>query len=271
VRGTATTTWPANESGGILLSHATGFCKEVWTPVAEELHELSCDLPILAWDYYCHGASDGLPHPIDWWQFGRQAHDVAATTTRPRIGVGHSMGAAALAMAEVLQPGMFDLLILVEPIIFPPPYRRRSANPMSEVAIRRRDRFDTRREAYDNYVEKPAFADWDERALAGYVDGGLVSDGDGLVMSCRPDDEAEIFAAAYAHDLYDRLPEISCPAVLLMGETSTTHTRGATADLARRMGGPARWEEFDGASHFLPMEQPLRLAALVVSEVTKLG
>jgi pimeloyl-ACP methyl ester carboxylesterase len=37
------------------------------------------------------------------------------------------------------------------------------------------------------------------------------------------------------------------------------------------MGGPARWEEFDGASHFLPMEQPLRLAALVVSEVTKLG
>jgi len=270
VRGTATTTWPGNESGAFLLSHATGFCKEVWTPVAEELHQSSCDLAILAWDYYCHGASDGLPHPIDWWQFGRQAHDVAVTTTRPRVGVGHSMGAAALAMAEVLEPGLFDLLILVEPIIFPPPFGRNPDNPMSEVAIKRRDRFDTRREAHDNYVEKPAFAGWDERAVNGYVDGGLVPDGDGLVMSCRPEDEAEIFTAASAHGLYDRLSEIVCPAVLLMGETSTTHTREATAEIAGRFGGPARWEQFDGASHFLPMEQPRRLAELVVREVAKL-
>ncbi len=267
---TATTTWPGNGTGSILLSHATGFCKEVWTALAEELQASSCDLPILAWDYYGHGSSGRLPHPLDWWQFGRQARHIAITTSRPRIGVGHSMGAASLAMAEVLEPGSFDLLVLVEPIVFPPPYRKLVDNPMSVVAVKRRNYFDSRREALENYLEKPAFAAWDRRALDGYVEGGLTATEDGFVLSCRPEDEAAIFAAASAHGLYDRLSEVRCPTVILIGETSTSHTPSMAADLAGRFGGDTRWEQFDSASHFLPMEQPRRLAELVSDEVGQL-
>ena len=138
----------------LLLCHATGFCKEVWEPVVEELAHLLAegkgggDAPmaaasraldgaeIVALDFSGHGdtpAARAESVALDWGQF--TAADVfealheagveaggagaGAGASRPVLGVGHSMGGAAVALAELARPGTFSGALLLEPILFP--------------------------------------------------------------------------------------------------------------------------------------------------------
>src|SRR3989304_1216364 len=58
---------------------------------------------------------------------------------------------AALVMAELLAPGTWSHLVLVEPIIFPGPYERAESHPLVIGAVRRRASFaspDDTRTAY---------------------------------------------------------------------------------------------------------------------------
>src|SRR4030065_574868 len=70
---------------------------------------------------------------------------------------GHPSGAAALAMAELLRPGTFRALVLVEPIVFPPPYFRAEENPMSAAALRRRSSFPSPEAALASFRGAGAF------------------------------------------------------------------------------------------------------------------
>ena len=105
----------------MFLSHATGFCATAWAAVAEDLGVL----PWTAWDYRGHGRSGGGTIPVSWWSMGFDAGAVRdATPVERAIGVGHSMGGAALLMAQLFDPRRFDALILFEPIVFPGPSTR---------------------------------------------------------------------------------------------------------------------------------------------------
>jgi pimeloyl-ACP methyl ester carboxylesterase len=242
----------------VAFAHATGFCKEVWWPVGERL----AGRPFTAWDAPGHGDAGAFHPPADWWSFARHALDVLEPFDGRPIGVGHSMGGATLLMAEVLQPGRFKALVVVEPIIFPPPYRRMEHIPLADGALRRRDGFPSREAIVENYGGKAPFASWDPDVLAAYVDGGFVERGGRWWLRCRPEVEAEVYRAATAHGLYDRLDEVRCPVLVLGGENSTTFTEGSIADLSGRM-PEARYQIVAGASHFLPMERP----GLVADEI----
>lgn len=268
---TATASWPGSLPGSVLLSHATGFCKEVWVPFVEEFRLLGPGPSAIAWDYYSHGSSAQLEPPADWWRFGDQAAGIVSGAPRPRIGVGHSMGAAALAMVEVMHPGSFDALVLVEPIILPPPYEVLEEHPMSVVALKRRPRYESRDEARTNFEEKPVFASWDPRALGGYIAGGLIEVADGVVLACTPAAEAAIFAAASNHGLYDRLGELAAPSTIVAGEHSDTVSPEYASHLAQLIGDSARAVTVAQAGHFVPMEQPAALAQLVYEVSTSVG
>ena len=75
--------------------------------------------PVLAADQRGHGDSSTPPPPYDWWDLGRDLLAVvdACRLERPG-GPGPLSGAAALVLAELLRPGAFASLALVEPIIF---------------------------------------------------------------------------------------------------------------------------------------------------------
>ncbi len=116
------------------------------------------------------------------------------------IGVGHSMGAAALIMAQATDPDRFRALVLVEPVVLPGPYER-SDNAMSETALRRRREFTDRSEAADSFRGRGAFAGWDEAAFAGYIRCGLVGEGP-VQLACDPEIEADIYrGSACARDV----------------------------------------------------------------------
>jgi len=244
---------------GVLFVHANGFCKEVWRPVSGRL----AGVRVLAVDQRGHGASGvGLP-PFDWWDLGRDAAAWAATLDGPRFGVGHSSGGAALAMAEILHPGTFRHLVLIEPIVFPGPFVRAESHPLVEGALRRRTSFTSRAEARAAFHRRGPFARWVDAALDLYVEHGF-RDGpdDRRHLVCAPAIEAEFYRMATAHGAWDRLGEIDIPVTIAVGEHSDSHPPDFAAALAGRF-RHATLVSYPGASHFLPMEKPEVVAGLV--------
>ena len=260
----------SGESGPtVVFVHATGFCKELCAPVIDDTRDMIADFRALAIDQRAHGDSDAPDPPFDWWDIGRDLVDLIGDD-RPVIGVGHSAGGAALVLAELEQPGTFASLILVEPIIFPPPYGRFDGNPMSAGALRRKRGFPSREQAFANFAAKDAFAQWDGRALQAYVDGGLRSQSDGFVLKCAPEHEAEFFMAATDHRAWDRLNEVTAPALVMAGEHSTTHREPYLSALTDRFGS-AQSEVVPDSSHFVWMERPGAIARRIADAIIEVG
>jgi pimeloyl-ACP methyl ester carboxylesterase len=246
-------------SPGVLFVHATGFCKEVWRPVASEMES---DTSWVAIDQPGHGDSTRPPLPIHWSTIGEAVLDVLDALGPHRVGVGHSAGGAALAMAELARPGSFDHLVLIEPIIFPPPHERHEQSPLSRLATKRRSTFPTREAAIENFTGKGPFARWDRRVLDAYVDGALRAAASRLVLKCEPGIEAEFYRGGADHDTWDRLPSLDVPVSLLIGADSTTHHGRFVEDLAGRFRS-ADLVVVEDATHFVPMERPDLIATLV--------
>jgi pimeloyl-ACP methyl ester carboxylesterase len=78
--------------------------------------------------------------------------------------------------------------------------------------------------------------------------------------------EAEFYRAATAHGAWDRLGEILCPVVIVIGEHSDTHTPEFADSLQARFSN-ARVVTVAGATHFVPMEKPREVAEIVMQEV----
>ena len=248
------------EGTAALFVHATGFCKETWRPVLDGL----AGVPTISIDQRGHGASGRPAMPFDWWDLGADVRSVLETTSPGAlIGVGHSSGGAAVAMAEIERPGSFEALILIEPIIYPPPFAREEEGRLAVLALRRRTSFDSVESALASFRGRGPFADWVDEALRAYVECGTVADGDGgRRLACAPDVEAEFYRAAHAHGAWDRLGEIRCPVVVVVGEHSDTHTPEFTASLTERF-ADGRAVTVPGATHFAPMEKPREIAGIV--------
>lgn len=257
-------------SGAPLLAmHATGFCKEIWGPVVDDVRQRGVANPVLAIDQPGHGDSGRPEPPFDWWDVGRTALDVALTLGPGVFGLGHSSGGAALVMAELLGPGTFSTLVLIEPIIFPGPFRRWEDNPMADAALKRRNFFSSPAAALHNFRGKGPFAQWDDRALRAYVNGGLHERDGAWELKCAPEVEAEYYRAAGLHGAWARLGEIGAPVVLVAGDASDTHTGPFLSAQAERF-RDVTTVVVDGASHFVTMEKPGVIAGLV-DEVLKGG
>ena len=258
------------EGPPLLLAHATGFHGLVWAPVAEHLRR---GFRCYAFDERGHG--DSTPPANDDWRWERFGLDALAVVSalgieRP-FAVGHSCGGALLLLAEEHQPGTFAALYCYEPIVIPvdPPPGPNRDNPVYQSALRRRDAFGSRREAYDNYASKPPLSALDPAALSAYVDHGFADQPDGSVrLKCRSEDEAKVYLGGGAHFAYRHLGEVACPVVLACGDGETPIGPDVIAEQAARL-PRARTEVFAGLGHFGPLEDPVAVAAAVRRALTE--
>lgn len=252
-------TWPGSGGATLLFAHAAGFCRGTWLPVLEELNH---DGPIVAWDHRAHGGSATPDLPIDWWDTARDGLAVAAGASGPVVGVGHSLGAASLLMAEILSPGTLAAIVAIEPIVFPPPYGPIDHHPLAVGARRRRSTFSSRADALEHFASKKVFAAWDRRALEAYVNCGVVEEAGEWTLACGPEFEAAFFTAGAAHGAWERLPEVRPPVLVVAGRDSSSHPAEFAAEQAARL-ADGSLEVVADSGHFLPMEQPDRAAALI--------
>jgi pimeloyl-ACP methyl ester carboxylesterase len=249
----------------LLFAHATGFHGMVFAPLARLLRE---EFRCVALDERGHGDS-GVPpgDDFDWHGFGR---DVLATVdglglTRA-FGVGHSGGGAGLLLAEQARPGTFRALYCFEPIVFPPtgPFPGSTGgNPLADSARRRRELFDSRQDAFDNYASKPPFDRLAPEVLRAYVDHGFADlDDGGVRLKCRGGTEARVYENSLGDDAYEHLPEVRCPVTVACGATSDTYNVALVDALVERL-PRARSEVVPGVGHFGPLEDPALLARCI--------
>jgi pimeloyl-ACP methyl ester carboxylesterase len=248
----------------LVLAHATGLHGLVWQPLAAELID---DFRCFSLDARGHGDS-GLPAGLDFAWSGL-ALDILAVIDglgldRP-WGVGHSSGGAAMLLAEQNRPGTFAALYCFEPTVLAadPPLGRDPDNWMAMGARRRRERFASRQEAYENYASKPPFSGVDPAALQAYVDHGFADlPGGDVELKCRGEHEALVHEMASAHDAYAHLGEVRCPVMLACGEGTEAFGPNLIKAQATRL-PDVHTEVVPGVGHLGPLEDPPAVAASV--------
>ena len=235
----------------VAYSHATSFCGAVWDPIVSRVGG-----DHLVWDQLGHGRAQPIGHPFDWWSFGADVAHRVSEVNGTLVGVGHSMGGTSLVMAELLAPGTFDYLVLIEPILLPPPFVARDSQ-VARSAEKRRATFPSLAEARNHLRQKQPFMAWDEVAFAGYLRDGFRPTGhrSEVTLACDPRDEAEIYRSAFAHGAWERLSEVKAPTLVMSGALSDTHNEAVIRELASRFPS-AGIEIVPGVGHFLPMEMP---------------
>lgn len=261
----------------LLLVHATGFCAEVFVPLAAHLRQ---DFHCFGLDLRAHGRSDRPPDGnFAWSGF---ATDVLAAVDHLGLsspaGFGHSCGGASLLLAELERPGTLHSLFCFEPVVLPlragtePPWFE--DNPLTAGARRRRDSFPSAEDAFVNFSSKPPFSDLDPEALRCYVEAGFEpipategGDGRAIRLRCRREDEAMIYAYGASHGAFARLPEIGCPVALACGEeTDAFGPKYLEADAAQLP--DATVEVIPRLGHFGPLQQPEVVAASVARSLS---
>lgn len=257
----------------VMLSHATGFHGRCFDPVVETLQS---DYACTSFDYRGYGDSLLIKDwAVDWQGYCDDALTVARSLKNNNqiIAVGHSMGAAALAMAALIEPELFKALILYEPIIFPASMREASTtphqpSPLVEGARRRRTTFASRDEAFANYSSKPPMNVFNEKSLRAYVDYGFrdsqiaETNENCVVLKCHPEHEARTYETGASHETWERLHLLQVPTWIVAGAVAPNQPSAWSELIAKEIQN-AKFIQWSDVGHFGPMQQPHRLADLV--------
>jgi len=226
----------------LLISHATGFCGHAYAPVAAALGDR---FRSLAMDHRGHGATPPPPgwevgHGVDWRRFGDDTVAVARAIDAPGqvVGFGHSMGGASLLMAACHEPLLFNRLVLFEPIARPPaePPVDASDWPIVIGARRRKRQFPSFQAAFENFSRKPPLSLMTAESLRGYVEHGLrpVAEG-GVELCCPPELEAAIFTLGPNNGVWDLLPDVDVPVLVVSGAVEPDQPSASAAEIAERL------------------------------------
>ncbi|KAJ5327315.1 hypothetical protein MYU51_017853 [Penicillium brevicompactum] len=160
----------------IIGAHGTGFAKELYEPLWEELLARANTegfriRSIWIADCANQGASgilneNQLGDEPSWADHSRDLihmiNHFGDQMPQPIIGMGHSLGATQLIFTSLLHPRLLSSVILIEPYIAKAPRPVEGAK-MLALATLRRDIWPSREEAVQR--SRKAFKTWDERVL----------------------------------------------------------------------------------------------------------
>ncbi|KUG02250.1 hypothetical protein AM587_10009477 [Phytophthora nicotianae] len=261
----------------LLFAHGAGFCKEIWAPIIRHMQQsallqnpvgvefVSVDLPF-------HGSNrdnsvvaqvdEKGPHVTHPANNAIAVASVALLQTaerlnsggRPVIGIGHSMGAAALWKAEITSPGTFRALGTANAGRPEPPSR----------------------EAATSFFENwKSFSSWDRESLACWMQGAIVpdeSDDEAVVLACHPAIEASIYCGGRLWLSEEEQAKTKCPTTFHSGSTSRLYRQEVFEDIASRH--PKIFTvhaPMIGKSHLMVFEDPEGCAKAIVTDLDALG
>ena len=255
----------------LLLCHGNGLNAGMW---AGALPWLSERFHCFGLDLRGHGRSRPTrkDYSVDRESFAADIATAVDAIGAPIRFAAHSLGAASATVAAMADSSPFVGLWLFEPVLVPDTIERgEEPSFLIEMSRRRRMDFDSVDDAFARFRSKPPFSLCDERAVRGYVEVGTHETGTGVRLSCRGEDEARVFGRAASFD-FARLAAVDVP-VLVVSGAAVNEANALPPQLAPLVAEAipgARWAEFEGVTHFGPMEDPERMARSIIDFFTEI-
>ncbi|KAG7398703.1 hypothetical protein PHYBOEH_010653 [Phytophthora boehmeriae] len=283
----------------LLFAHGAGFCSDIWSPIIRRLQEssllqslssesfVSLDLPFHGTNRDNSEAAQIDPNGPHVTHPANNAIQLASTELlneaqrirrdgRAVIGIGHSMGAAALWKAEVSNPGTFDGLVLFEPIYGPPMPAgpNRLYNFMADVTLKREWKWPSRAAAVEYFGNWKGFAKWDAESLKCWMEGAIVpreEDATAVELACHPITEAAIYCGGRLWLSEHEQAQTKCVTTFHSGSLTRLFRPQVFLDIARRNPTIYRMHEpMADKSHLLVMEDPKACTDAILSDLKAL-
>jgi pimeloyl-ACP methyl ester carboxylesterase len=260
------------------FSHATGLCAHSYTPL---VNQITRELRVIGMDDRGHGKTT-VPADTrrlhNWDPFVDDLDIFLSSFQEPIIAIGHSRGAVVSLLLALRKPELIRALILIDPTILPfstmwlvyiaKKTRLNRYIPIVARAAKRNGTWPDRKTILAAYQNKGIFKTWQKGFLEAYLEDGIQDKNDGQVrLSCDPAWEARCFSA-YPHDLWQYIPLVQQPVLVLYGETSDTFLPSAVRRFQSKL-PHAQISCFQNTSHFVPMEKPTETALAIRSFIVE--
>jgi pimeloyl-ACP methyl ester carboxylesterase len=132
----------------------------------------------------------------------------------------------------------------------------RNSADLATRARRRRAQFGSLEEARSHFGGRGQFAEFAPEAFEAFLAGAFAESSDGTVrLACDPEDEARMYEAALAHNAWELLPRVRCPARVLGGGRSRAVPPSELAQFAPRL-PVVEMTVVPSLTHFGPFEAP---------------
>ena len=278
--------YPLIDLGGtgtlINIAPANGIPPQTYLPVLKPLqvaHRVVSLLPRALWP------DEPVPETLGTWETdyardlldGLRAHDLKGV-----VGIGHSFGGIATALAALEEPARFCALILFDPTILTRQIlgalkvMRDSSTigedfPLAARALKRQRHFDSREDAYAYFRPRGIFKDWDEAALQAYIASGLIPDNDGVTLQWSPEWEAYYFKTGYS-ETWEMLPKLDnlLPILIVRGGDSDTYIEESAVEV-RALIPHATHIDIPGHGHLFPQSAPVETGRIVADWLSQQG
>lgn len=236
---------------------------------------------VIAPDLRGHGRSY---RPASLGNWGETADDllplIDGLQPGPLVVAGHSMGGVCSVRAAAARPGRFAAMLLVDPVMFAPEFYAQhggeAGDPADHFVAKRRGHWASAEDMRARFAERYPYSVWDDRVLADYCQFGLLprGDGNGFDLACPPILEASAYMGSAAFDPLAAAATIACPVTVLRAKAGE---RSGALDFSISPTWPGvagvfpngRDEQWGDCTHFIPMEAPDRLAAMLSVMLTQ--
>lgn len=233
---------------------------------------------ISCWDYRGHGDS-GIRKsniPVNMWM---NAVDLCLITSHLRKknknvtfwGVGHSAGGAICCAAQILHPGLFKGLFLIEPIIIPPNDNGTDfESHLSKQAKNKQSKFCSIDDVKSRYLSKSnsPFKKWDKRTLDLYFKHAFKEcDDGGVELKCSTEVESSMYTDVETAYLWDKLHYLDCESVYLIYGINTIHFSLEWFSQLEKLITNCKLEGVEDGDHWLPFEYPNLIARKITQFV----
>jgi len=186
----------------------------------------------------------------------------------PVIGVGHSVGGIVTLRAALRDPGKFRALILLDPVLFVPPFLvmwnlvralglGNKLHPKIVGALKRRRTFDNLDMVFRGYRSREIFRYMSDENLRAYITGITKPKADGgFELAYSPKWESHIYLTSLRDfDLWRHLPKLNVPTLIIRGAETDTFFKNA-AKLVEKKNPKIQIETLEKSTHILPLERP---------------
>ncbi len=200
------------------------------------------------------------------------------TQDAPIIGIGHSQGATATAIAAAKRPDLFSQLYLIEPVTFTKaqtllynltPRRLKLNRQPFKSTITKQSNWPTVQAFYNHLREQQAYRRISDEHLQIFAEQSLIKqDDDSYALLFSPKQEmANYFGTPYIDGALKKLNAINTPYTLITGKP-TLFISDKVRSNWRKFVPTERMISLPDYGHLLPIEAPKQCAKVILQNFT---